>query len=80
MEENRHGRTFCRAWPKAVGTVGKGVFFHAADLNLGVLAGTSAALLHSEDAGHRVLGKRDGISTKPALDCLSLDVTGRRTK
>lgn len=30
---------------KGCGTVGKGVFFHAADLNLGVLAGTSAAVL-----------------------------------
>lgn len=52
-------------WPKAVGTVGKGVFFHAADLNLGVLAGTSAAVLDREDAGRRVLRKRDGITALP---------------
>lgn len=48
-----------------MGTVGKGVFFHAADLNLGVLAGTSAAVLDREDAGRRVLRKRDGITALP---------------
>lgn len=48
-----------------MGTVGKGVFFRDADLNLGVLAGTSAAILDREDAGRRVLRKRDGIVALP---------------
>ena len=48
-----------------MGTVGQGVFFRAADLNLGVLAGTSAAILDHEDAGCRVLRKRDGIMALP---------------
>ena len=50
------------------------------DLNLGVLAGTSAAILYSEDMGRRALRKREGVTTKPALDCLSLVVTERSTK